>query len=329
MNAAETSGSPAVHAAEVDLSIVTVNYNTRHLLLECLRSLRQGNEGLRTQVIVIDNGSSDGSADAVAAEFPEVALIRNRSNEGFAAPNNQGLRMARGRYAMLLNSDTLVKPRSLETLVRFMDSTANAGACAPKLLNADGSLQPSCRSFPSLWRHFCDMTGLENLFPRSFLGNFETRFSYDRTAEVDQPMGAALLVRREILMEVGLLDERFRIYYNEVDWCRRIIRAGWKIFFVPDAEIIHYGGKTTELTNRSLEQFDEMNRNCLAYYEKQFGRAGLIAYRLMTAAGFSFRLLLWKLVALVKPDPSVVSRLVFARKYFALGVRFWKSAAQS
>ncbi len=323
-----TGARDARPRAGVDLSIIIVNYNTRQLLRECLRSLRERNEGISAEVIVIDNGSTDGSADAVAAEFPDVVLIRNRSNEGFAGPNNQGLQIAGGRYAMLLNSDTLVKAHALETLVHFMDTHANAGACGPRLLYPDGRLQPSCRSFPSLWRHFCDMSGLENLFPRSVFGNLETRFAHDRIAEVDQPMGAALLVRRETIAQVGLLDESFRIYYNEVDWCRRMTRAGWKIFFVPDAEIIHYGGKTTEITNRSFEQFDEMNRNSLAYYEKQFGRPGLAAYRLMTAAGFAVRLLVWQTASLMSRDPRIRSRLVFARKFFALGIRFWEGSAR-
>lgn len=308
------------HSQKVpDLSVIIVNHNTVDLLRDSLTSLRTEGEVLELQVIVVDNGSGDGSPEMVAEQFPNVTLIRNRSNEGFAKPNNQGLKIAEGRYVMLLNSDTIVKPQSLKKLVAFMDRHPDAGACGPRLLNPDGTLQRSCRSFPSLWRHFCDMSGLENLLPGIF-GNFETRFAHDRDAEVDQPMGAALLVRADVVRQVGTLDEQFKIYYNEVDWCRRITKAGWKIFFVYDAEIIHYGGKTTEMTNRSLQQFDEMSRNTMSYYEKHFGRMGVLSYRMLLVLGFSIRTALWKIISIFRSGPTVESRLMFAKKFLSIGL---------
>ena len=310
-----------------DISIVIVNHNTRELLHDCLRSIEMKGGQNALQVIVVDNGSRDGSAEMVADQFPRVTLIRNNSNEGFAKPNNQGLQRATGRYCLLLNSDTIVKPHSLKTLIAFMDSHPDAGACGPRLINPDGSLQRSCRSFPSLWRHFCDMSGLENLFPNSVFGNFETRFAHDSSVEVDQPMGAALLVRSEVVRHVGYLDERFKIYYNEVDWCRRITRAGWKIYFVHDAEIVHYGGKTTEITNRSFDQFDEMNMNTLLYYRKHLGFVGLTVYRLLLVMGFSVRVALWKILSKLRPSPSVESRLMFAKKFLLIGLRGSQEAA--
>lgn len=307
----------------IDLSVIIVNFNTRQLLEECLVSLRDTAGQLTLQTIVVDNGSTDGSPEMVSRHFPDVVLIRNQTNEGFASPNNQGLKRAQGRYAMLLNSDTVARPGALERLVVFMDNHPDAGACGPRLVYPDGSLQRSCRNLPSLWRHFCDMSGLENIFPRTIFGNFETRFEHDRTVEVDQPMGAALLVRSQLMSDVGLLDERFKIYYNEVDWCKRIHEAGWKIFFVHDAEIIHHGGKTTELTNQSFQQFDEMNNNTLAYYEKHFGYPGMVSYRILLIFGFSARIVFWTLVSLVRRSDRTEARLLFAKKYFALGARFW------
>jgi hypothetical protein len=303
-----------------DISIVIVNHNTRELLHDCLRSIEMDGGQITLQVIAVDNGSRDGSAEMVMQQFPWVTLIRNNSNEGFAKPNNQGLQRATGRYCLLLNSDTIVKPHSLKTLIAFMDAHPEVGACGPRLVNPDGTLQRSCRNFPSLWRHFCDMSGLENLFPGSIFGNFENRFGHDRDAEVDQPMGAALLVRSEVIQQIGYLDERFKIYYNEVDWCRRIIEAGWKIYFVRDAEIIHYGGKTTAITNSSLEQFDEMSRNTLTYFEKHFGSLGLTTYRVLLVLGFSIRVALWRIVSILRPSPSVHSRLMFARKFLSIGL---------
>lgn len=317
-------GTERHSSTPIDLSIIIINHNTRQLLYECLLSLQHGNAGIHFEIIVVDNGSTDGSPEMVAEQFRRAILIRNHSNEGFAKPNNQGLKIAAGRYCMLLNSDTVVKPNAMETLIEFMDKHPEAGACGPRLVFGDGRLQPSCRSFPSLWRHFCDMSGLENLFPKSIFGNLETRFTYDHDAEVDQPMGAALMMRREVLEQVGYLDERFKIYYNEVDWCRRTSKAGWKIFFVHNAEIIHYGGKTTEITNRSFEQFDEMNRNCLSYYEKHFGGIGLFLYKMMLVIGFSVRVVLWRVASLLRPSSQIDSRLLLAKKFLALGLRFWE-----
>jgi len=309
---------------DIDLSVIIVNFNTRHLLRDCLLSLQKGNDAVCLETIVVDNGSTDGSSEMVAEEFPQVRLIRNQTNEGFAKPNNQGLRIAQGRYLMLLNSDTIVRPHALETLVRFMDEHLDAGACGPRIVFPDGRLQPSCRSFPSLWRHFCDMTGLETLFPKSIFGNFETRFTYDRDMEVDQPMGAALLVRRKVFQDVGYLDERFAIYYNDVDWCLRIQQAGWKIYFVHNAEIIHYGGKTTAITNRGFEQFDEIHRNWLFYYEKHFGHGTVVVYKLLMVVGFFFRTIFWKIASLRKENSEAVYHLMYAKKALRIGLRFWR-----
>ena len=309
---------------QIDLSLVIVNHNTRELLQDCLQSLQRGNDGISFEVTVVDNGSSDGSPEMVVARYPDAILIRNETNEGFAKPNNQGLRIARGRYLMLLNSDTTVRPRALERLVSFMDEHPEVGACGPRLLYPDGRLQPSCRSFPSLWRHFCDMTGLETFFPHSVFGNFETRFDYEHDEQVDQPMGAALLVRREAIQDVGYLDERLRIYYNDADWCLRIRQAGWRIGFVHDSEIIHHGSMTTAITNRRLEQFDEMFQNCLYYYQKHFGPAAVVVYKLMTAFGFFFRTILWRLVLLRKKNDAAFNRLAYAKKALGVGLRFWR-----
>lgn len=311
-------------AQQIDLSLIIVNYNTLDLLRDCLQSLQGGNDGINIEAIVVDNGSSDGSPEMMAERFPDAILIRNDTNEGFARPNNQGLKIAQGRYLMLLNSDTTVRPHALETLVSFMDENLEVGACGPRLLYPDGRLQPSCRSFPSLWRHFCDMTGLETFLPHSIFGNFETRFKYDRDEEVDQPMGAALLVRRKAFQDVGYLDERMKIYYNDADWCLRIRQAGWCIRFVHDSEIIHYGSMTTAITNRRLEQFDEMFKNCVYYYQKHFGRAAVVVYKLLTAFGFFFRTIFWRLVLLRQKNDAAFSRLAYAKKALRVGLRFWR-----
>ena len=273
-----------------DLSVIIVNRNTRELLAACLRSIAALPDRVVCEIIVVDNGSSDGSPDMVARRFPSVHLIRNQTNTGFAYPNNQGLAVSSGRHVMLLNSDTEVQPYAFERLVEFMDANCDVGACGPKLLYPDGRPQPSCGSFPSMWREFCDTFFLDRLFRRSrWFGNQFTHFDHLHTAPVDQPAGAALVVRREILETVGPLDERFKIYYNDVDWCYRIHLAGWKIYFVHDAVVIHHWGATTRSENRRMQLGAEMTRNRFDYYAKHFGARGLRWFRFWTVIGYSVR----------------------------------------
>jgi GT2 family glycosyltransferase len=273
-----------------DLSVIIVNRNTRELLRACLASLRENGEGLALEVIVVDNGSSDGSVELVRDRFPESVLIRNEQNTGFAYPNNQGIAVSRGRYLMLLNSDTEVRPGALRRLVGFMDAHPEAGACGPRLLYPDGRLQRSVASFPTLWLHLCDMLLLDRLFPGSrIFSNMEEWFDHAATRPVEHLMGAALLVRREAIDEVGPLDECFRIHFNDVDWCWRIHHAGLKLYFVHDAEIMHHGSVTTRNENVDLQLQAELMRNTFDYYRKRFGRAGVLWLRAWMVVGYGAR----------------------------------------
>jgi GT2 family glycosyltransferase len=319
--------SAAGAPAQPDLSVVIVNRNTRALLRACLESLAIEPDQLSIQVIVVDNGSEDGSAEMVAHSFPEAVLLRNAGNTGFAFPNNQGLAESTGRYVMLLNSDTEVRPGALATLVRFMDSHPDAGACGPLLRYPDGRVQPSCSSFPTPWAHFCDITFLDRLFPRSrrFAGMI-TSFAHDRTALVEQPAGAALLVRREAIEQVGALDERFAIYYNDVDWCYRIHLAGWKICFVHDAEVIHHQGVTTRNENRELELTREMVRNRLDYFSKHFGERGEQWFRVSSLIGFAAREAVFGIPAALLPSPRTKANARYRREMLRL---VWKGRPPS
>ncbi len=230
----------------VDLSIIIVNYNVKHHLRECLQSIYRSTKGVSFEITVVDNNSTDGSVDTVKSEFPGVKLIENWQNLGFAKATNQVLREYEGKYVLLLNPDTVVLPNALDKMVEFMDENPRTGALGCRLLYPDGSLQPSCRSFPTLITAFFENTGLEKLFLRNrIIGRHRIgHWDYNDIREVDQPMGSALMVRRETITQVGLMDEQFYIYYEDVDWCFRIKKRGWKIYFIPRAEIIHYGGQS-------------------------------------------------------------------------------------
>lgn len=254
----------------MDLSIVIVNWNTRDLLLAALDSIFGCPPRASHEVIVVDNASSDGSADAVAARFPRAALIRNQENAGYARGNNQGIRTAKGRAVLLLNPDVVLPPGGLDRALQILDSRPGAGALGVRLVHPDGRLQRSVRGFPSPAAVAFEVLGLSRLLPQSRLfGAYRmTWFTYDREAEVDQPMGTFLLLRREALNDVGLLDEQFPIFFNEVDWCCRARRKGWKILFSPEVEVVHHGGASTSLVSARMAW--ESRRGLLAYYRKHY-----------------------------------------------------------
>jgi GT2 family glycosyltransferase len=197
---------------------------------------------------------------------------------------------------MLLNSDAEVTAGALERLVRFMDASPEAGACGPALFYPDGRTQTSCFSHETPWRLTCDMLALGKIFPRSrIFANQRTWFPHDRTAAVDWVMGAALVVRRETIEQVGTLDERFSLHCNESDWCYRMHRAGWRVFFVHDARVVHHCGETRRLENRGMEIQRELVQNEFDYYRKHFGGLGFAWYRLWTVIGFAPRALRYRL----------------------------------
>ncbi len=254
-----------------DLSVVILNYNTRDLLRACLRSVLASRGLYGLQVIVVDNVSTDGSADMVAAEFPSVVLVCSAENRGFANGNNQGLRIAEGRYCLLLNPDTEVPPDGLAKLVAFMDGHPEVGACGPKLVRADGSLDLACRrSFPTPAVSFYRLTGLSRLFPRSprFARYNLTYLDENELAEVDSVVGACMMVRREAMEQVGLLDETYFMYGEDLDWAYRMKAAGWKVYYNPAVTVLHY--KRESSRQRPVKTIVEFYRAMLIFHRKHF-----------------------------------------------------------
>jgi N-acetylglucosaminyl-diphospho-decaprenol L-rhamnosyltransferase len=230
----------------VDLSICIVNWNTEAVLRECLGSVGQQTRGISYEIFVVDNASKDGSVEMVRSVFPGVCLIVNEENRGFAAANNQAVRSAKGRYILFLNPDTVVHNGALKTMVQFMERHPEAGALGCKLLNEDGSVQHSIRQSPSFSVALLESTILRHVpFFRGRVGNFKTKgFSFDKTKEVDAVCGAALLVRKGILDDVGLMDEAYFMFVEELDLCQRIRAKGHKVYFTPKARITHLGGES-------------------------------------------------------------------------------------
>lgn len=262
------------------LSFIIVSWNTKALLLECLESLFRETENHHWEIIVVDNASTDGSPELVRQRFPEVKLIRNDTNLGFAKANNIGVMQSTGRYIFLINSDVKILQGCIDHMCVFADQHPEIGMLGPKILNPDGTLQPSCMGFPTLRNAFCRALALDTLFPKSqlFGRRLMTFWAHDKVRSVDMLNGCFWMVRRHALNQVGLLDENFFIYGEDIDWCKRFRQAGWQVVFFPGAEAVHYGGASS--SNAPIRFYIEMQRANLQYWAKHHSRLAQMAFLL-------------------------------------------------
>jgi hypothetical protein len=277
----------------MNLSIIIVNWNTRDLLAQCLKSIVnvQTFKRLNVQTFVIDNASTDGSAAMVRERFPWVQLIENRENVGFARANNQAVERCRGHYVLLLNSDTEVAPRALESMVAFMDAHPEAGACGPRLLNGDGSLQPSCHPMLTPGREFWRLMFLDRLWRRATYPM--ARWDTHTPRQVEVIKGACLMLRREVLDQVGVLDTRYFIYTEEVDLCYRIAQAGWRLYWVPEALVVHYEAGSTRQIAEAM--YVQLYRSKTQFHRKFSGESRARWFKLLLAVAYAPRWLVFAL----------------------------------
>jgi len=291
MDTENQTSQPGPEAAPLDLGIVIVNYNTADLLRACLRSL-YASAGVAFQVVVVDNCSPDNSAQVVRDEFPPARLIVAGENQGYACANNLGLREFMGepalrpRYVMLLNADTELPPTALARMVAFLDEHPEAGVAGPKLVRQDGSLDLACRrSFPDMTTLIYRRLGLHKLFPDHprFARYNLTFLDPDETTEVDSVVGAFMMLRTEILDQVGLLDESFFMYGEDLDWAYRIKQAGWKVYYYPAVEVLHYKGESSK--QRVFKTTYEFYRAMYVFYQKHYARNTNLLLRPVIVAG--------------------------------------------
>lgn len=256
----------------MDFSFIIVSWNAKRCLFECLESLEKELNEYHAEIIVVDNGSVDGSSEMVRERFPGVVLIENQENLGFAKANNIGILRSEGKYIYFVNSDVKILNGCIKLMTNYMEKHSNVGLLGPKVLNADHTIQPSCKHFPTLLRSFCRAVALDSLFPKTrfFEGEFMTCSSSDTIQPVDIIVGCFWMVRRTAIEEVGLLDERFFIYSEDKDWCKRFHEAGWAVIYFPEAKIIHYGGASS--ANTPIRFYLEMQKANLQYWEKHHGR---------------------------------------------------------
>lgn len=302
---------------KVDLTISIVNYNTKDLVGECLNSIYKIKGKIEFEVIVIDNASSDGSAELIEKKFPEAKLIKNRQNLGFAKANNQAIKQSKGRYILLCNPDVVIRSNSLDKMIEFMETHQRVGALGCKILNPDQTVQTSNNNFPNLFTAFLHIFQLKKMVPnprtREKIGRrwkmlpgvtlreyFRVYWDSDRIREVEWATAACLLVRRETVKEVGLLDENFFMYYEDTDWCYRMQEKGWKIFYFPLFEVFHYVEKSSGEFNskRFIEKYKSMHY----YFWKHRGKKALFLLRVIICSGLSLRLMGLLMIYLVSKN---------------------------
>lgn len=259
------------------LSIVIVNWNTRRYLEACLASIYRYPPRTAFEVLVVDNHSSDGSVEMVQSRFPQAVLIACGRNLGFSGGNNLGIRQARGENILLLNPDTEVLPGALDHLLHFLDSEPQAGAAGSRLLNSDRTLQLSCSPTPTLVREFARLFHLPGIRPDGYYAMQDWDLTQPRS--VDVLLGACILIRRGVLDQIGLLDEEYFMYSEETDLCLRVQRAGWKLYWVPQAEIIHHGGQSARQAPK--EMFYHLYRSKVLFFRKHYSLLTVFLYKLM------------------------------------------------
>jgi N-acetylglucosaminyl-diphospho-decaprenol L-rhamnosyltransferase len=264
------------------VSVVIVSYNTREILRNCLEALFENSKGVDMEVFVVDNNSADDSSAMVEHDFPSIRLIANKKNLGFAAANNQAFALASGQYIILLNPDAYIRPASILNCVTFMEQTPQCGLAGGKIISPEGRLEPSARRFPSALSKLLMLSGLRGKFPRSpILNHYEFGgFAHDHPLEVDWVPGTFTIVRKKMLDAIGAFDERFYIYYEETDLCLRAKKAGWKVFFIHNAEVMHIGGACSK--TRKDKTFDNNAAQVLTFRMRSewlyyFKNKGIIA----------------------------------------------------
>lgn len=259
---------------EMDLSIIIVNYNTKELTLQCISSIYESNTKKNSfEIFVVDNNSSDGSVEAIKQQFKKVILIENKDNVGFSKANNQAIRQAKGEYILLLNSDTIVQENTLSIMLQYMQQNNDVGAAGCEVLLQDGKLDIAChRGFPTPSASFYYMLGLAKKYPNNpkFNQYHKSYLNMREIHEIDCLVGAFMIVRAETIQQVGMLDESFFMYGEDIDWCYRIKEAGWKIVYNPTVSIIHYKGASSR--KKPVKIVYEFHRAMFIFHKKHYAQ---------------------------------------------------------
>lgn len=268
----------------MDLTVIIVSYNAGHLLDECLKSVKNASQKLKVETYVVDNNSADGSAEMVKKEFPWVNLIANNSNNGFSKANNQAIKLAKGKYLLILNPDTKVEPQTFTKMISFMDENPQIGVATCRLESPFGNIDIDCRRhFPTPWRSFCHFSQISKLFKGSKIFD-QYNYGYlpdNNQHEIDACVGAFMFIPKKAIAKVGLFDEEFFFYGEDLDWCWRFKEAGYKIVYTPITKVIHYKGVSSGIKKDSqklsiagretkIRVYKESTRAMRLFYQKHY-----------------------------------------------------------
>jgi len=298
---------------KIDISIIIVSYNSKEYLPLCINSIYKSSINYNFEIIVIDNNSVDGSQKLISKEFPKVILIENKKNVGFARANNQGILLGKGRYLLLLNPDTEIIPLKINLMIDFLERNREIGIVGPRLLNSKHDTQASIRNFPTLRGEFLQNTFFDILLPsfiKSKIGDYIA--IPNKPINVDWITGACMLIRKEVIDSIGVFDETFFLYYEEVDLCFRAKKNGWQVFYFPYAEIIHYGGKSTE--NNLVPSLIEGDKSKYYFFKKHYDAQKISFIRNFTLMGIRIRLFIWICAPIFKYKAKEASERVTAYK---------------
>lgn len=297
----------------IDLSIIIVSWNAKKYLKKCVDSIVNETGQYVKEIIVVDNASTDGSAELIRENYKQVTLICNDANLGFAKANNIGIKQSRGRYVLFINSDVEVLGGCIEKMVPYMEQHPQIGMLGPQILDASGNIQRSCMGFPTLWNTFCRALALDSNFPvvKLFGGSLMTFWQHNTIRDVDVINGCFWMVRREAWTQVGLLDERFFIYAEDKDWCKRFWDAGWKVVYYPLAQSVHFGGASS--SQAPIRFSLEMHRANLQFWRKHHGRPAQAGFLFITGLHHLIRLTGGMMLYMIKPGKRTSTALKIKR----------------
>lgn len=306
----------------IKLSIIIVSWEVKDFLRKCLESLHEGTQFITYEIFVVDNNSIDGTVEMIEKEFPSVILIKNSENVGFARANNQAIRKSRGEYILLLNPDTIILNSAIRQIIEFMDNNSSAGMATCKILNSDGTIQRCYGTFPSLQTILFGGTDAKTAIQSLLLtdrffdkAGFNSN-EYDQQHKVDWIMGAFMMVRRKVVENVGLLDDNIFMFWEEVDWCYRIFRHGWEIWYCPSSKIIHFGGQSTGKCPEETTTYRSLNSQYYCFY-KNFGAKYVVWSYIISIGVTGFKLLTFLVLRMLLIDPK-------KEKYIRRKIRIFK-----
>ncbi len=270
----------------MDISVILVSYNTIEMTKKALDSLFSSSGDFAMEVFIIDNASKDNSSEIIRREYPNITLIENKQNVGFGRANNQVLPLIHGRYVLLLNTDAFIRPDTISKTIQYMDAHHKCGILGVKLLSRDGTLQPSCRYFPTPWNIFLERTGLNQFFKQAKLID-DMSWDHSVARNCDWVPGCYYMIRKEVIDQVGLFDPRYFLYYEEIDHCFKTKRAGWDVVYFPDAPVVHIGGESAkqeaEISSKSRQIESLQIESELLYFRKNHGLKGVLTHLLLSS----------------------------------------------